>query len=183
MSYLIQNMLKCTLFQSLIVVLYLLLLLPSLDFPCALMFRLGSPFVSQSIPTTSPETSYCSSSTSAGPPSWQLRLYQNKQCFKTFPTFDRTTTPRNSMHLTFIPHLNPALPLLKSQEGPHAVGHLQIVSPTFIWTSGSVSSNYSLTVCNFVKLLPLLLLKRLNTWICYFNWTAYRGCPEVLTGI
>ena len=56
-------------------------------------------------------------------------------------------------------------------------------SPTYSWTSGSLSSNYSLTFWNFVKLLPLLLLKRLHTWICYFNWTAYRGCPEVLTGI
>ena len=47
--------------------------------------------------------------------------------FSLLPVQLPTTTPRNSMHLTFKPNLDPALPLLMSQEELHVVGHLQIV--------------------------------------------------------
>ena len=138
---------------------------------------------------------YCFSTTSSGVPSSSpcLLCYLSRtvpgtvssDVFKTFPTF-----ASSSLH-----HQKPQTSVCQTSPGPRCTSSIvtrrasccrpssESYSPTYSWTSGSLSSNYSLTFWNFVKLLPLLLLKRLNTWICYFNWTAYRGCPEVLTGI
>ena len=120
-------------------VLYLLLLLPSLDFPCVLMFTSTSTFVNQPPPLSyqdcrTPEPHY-----SLPGPCFlcQLRLYLDLQvCLKPLPP---------------MPFLNQAV-IPQHSAGPHGRGQ---------------SSNFSLTSC-----IPLPLLKRLNTWICYFNWTA-----------
>ena len=47
--------------------------------------------------------------------------------FPLMPVQPPTTTPRNSMQLTFKPHLDPVLPLVMPQEELHVVGHLKIV--------------------------------------------------------
>ena len=130
MSYLIQNMLTFTLFQSLILVLYLLLLLPSLDFPCALMFTSTSTSVNQPPPLSCQD---CRTPWAKLFPTRPLLSLPTQtvpgpsSMFKTSPTYAFPTPHYTTRHLTFKPHLDPAIPLLMPQERLHVAALLKTV--------------------------------------------------------
>ena len=138
-------------------VLYLLLLFLGLPL---------CPHVHIHLTLTTPEHSYCLSTTSSGVPSSSpcLLCYLSRtvpgtvssDVFKTFPTF-----ASSSLH-----HQKPQTSVCQTSPGPRCTSSIvtrrasccrpssDSYFPTYSWTPWS--SNFSLTFCNVVKLLPLL---------------------------